>query len=724
MLERVERGSRPQGARLGLRSRVGWAEILIAERDRWWLWLPVGVGAGIGLFFALPEDPAVWVAPATLAGTVAVAVLLRRWRTGLGQSVLVALAALSALAVGLTAAQLRTQWVAAPVIEEQRGAATVVGRVLAIEPPGESGKGRRLLLQPQSISRIAAADLPARVRIRLTARDPIELKPGDRIRLPAVLRPPPGPSAPGAFDFARRAYFQGLGGVGYAVGHAALFGATRESDAASADGFWTLWSLQVATLRQAITSRILAAIPGQPGAVAAALITGERGALSAEVKEAMRGSGLAHLLAISGLHVGLVAGFLFFGLRAILALIPPLALNYPIKKWAAAVAALGALIYLLLSGGTVPTQRAFLMIAVVLLAVVLDRTAISLRLVACAALVILIVTPEALLSASFQMSFAAVTALVAAYEAIRERERRIFRERSLARRALLYVAGVALTSVIAILATAPFAAFHFNRLALFGLAANLLAVPLTAFWIMPAAVVGALLMPFGLEVVGLAPMGWGIELLLTVAGTVAGWPGAVLVVQAMPMAGLLAIVLGGLWLCLWRRPWRLLGLLPVAVGIATVPLNSPPDFLASGDGRLLGIRDEAGGLWLSSRRLSGFTAETWIRRSGVAVARRWPADGEAAGPLRCDSLGCLFEKSGLLVAIARDGLALEEDCRRADIVIALVSVPKGLCDQPIRVIDRGDIWRSEGLALWLSDEGGAAKTVAQSRGRRPWARQR
>ena len=269
--------------------------------------------------------------------------------------------------------------------------------------------------------------------------------------------------------------------------------------------------------------------------------------------EAMRASGLAHLLAISGLHIGLVTGVLFFAIRGILAALEPIALRFAIKKWAALGALLGAFAYLLVTGATVPTQRAFLMAAMVLSAIMLDRTAISMRLVAWAALIVLLIAPESLLGASFQMSFAAVIALVAGYEAVRVPFGRWRAHGGWWRLPLIYLLGVGLTTIIAGSATTPFVIFHFNRFSAFGLAANLLAVPVTALWIMPWATVAYILMPLGLEGVALAPMGWGIEAVIAIAREVAGWPGSVTLVPAMPVSGIALVAAGGLWLCLWRR---------------------------------------------------------------------------------------------------------------------------------------------------------------------------
>lgn len=353
---------------------------------------------------------------------------------------------------------------------------------------------------------------------------------------------------PGAYDFQRSLYFAGIGGTGFALGGAEKISGNGASNNASNNGgaigsqmsLGQMWQ----RMRQTISTRIRGAIGGDTGAVAAALITGDRSAISKPVLQAFRDSGIAHLLAISGLHVGLVAGLLFFGLRALLALVPALALTYPIKKWAAFFAICGAFFYALLAGATIPTQRAFVMIGLVLPAVIFDRQGISMRLVAIAACVILLFRPESMLGPSFQMSFAAVVALIAAYEGW-GRDLRARTDSNWRKRAILYLAGIALTTVIATIATAPFAVHHFNRIAVLGLAANIAAVPIATLWIMPFAILGMFLMPLGLEKFALIPMGWGIDTVIGVAQFVASQEAAVIAVGALPVAGLIAIALGG-----------------------------------------------------------------------------------------------------------------------------------------------------------------------------------
>jgi competence protein ComEC len=361
------------------------------------------------------------------------------------------------------------------------------------------------------------------------------------------------------------------------------------------------------------------------------------------------------------------------------------------------------------------------MSAMFLLAIVLDRTAISMPPVAWAAVAVLLISPEELVGPSFQMSFAAVIALVAAYEATQARRLRWRSESGWRGRAGLYLGGLVFTSLIASLATAPYAIYHFNRLAAYGVSANMLAVPLTGLWVMPWAVATLLLMPFGAEQLALTPMGWGIDTIIDIAHVVADWPGAVSLVPVMPMAGLVIATLGGLWLCLWRRPWRLLGVPAIPLGLAMVLLGHTPDVLVADDGRLFAVRDPDGGLLLSSSRADRFEADIWLRRSATEAALAWPKDGYGAGGrLACDGLGCIYSAFGKSVALVQQPGALPEDCQVADVVVSVepVRIP---CLHPGTVIDRFDLWRNGAYAIWINDDGGIdIQSARQTRGERPW----
>jgi competence protein ComEC len=466
-------------------------------------------------------------------------------------------------------------------------------------------------------------------------------------------------------------------------------------------------------------------------------MTGERGNIPPPAMEYMRAAGLAHLLAISGLHIGLVTGILFFSLRALLVLIPGAALNHPIKKWAAGAALLGAGAYLLLTGATVPTQRAFLMTGLVLTAVMVDRAAISMRLVAWAAVVVLAVAPDSLMGPSFQMSFAAVVALIAVYESARHPLVILRGHGGISRRIMIYGAGVLLTTLVAGMATAPFALYHFNRFASFGLIANLGAVPVTAFWIMPWAVVAYILTPFGLEHLALVPMGWGVDGVLAIARFVSTRPGASIWVSAMPPWGIASVAIGGLWLCLWRGRWRLAGPVVILVGMVSLAVYQPPDVLVAGNGKSFAVYDGSGELLFGGEKGSKFQREIWLRRSGngerLALAKTRPKNKrgknkrhnhqrtDTVRALKCDALGCVFQVRGREISLIYSPAAASEDCPRSDVVVSLQPLGRTKCRGPVRVIDRFDLWREGAHAIWI-DEAGMVRveTVAAMRGARPW----
>ena len=326
---------------------------------------------------------------------------------------------------------------------------------------------------------------------------------------------------------------------------------------------------------------------------------------------------------------------------------------------------------------------------------------------------------------SFQMSFAAAATLVAAYEFLRRPLASLASGASLKLRPLLYLLGIAVTSIVAGGATAPFAIYHFNRFAEYGLLANLAAVPLTGLWVMPWGLLALLLMPFGLEKLALEPMGLGLQAMDWIAGSVAGMPGSVIHAGAMPPLALALIVLGGVWLCIWRRPWRLAGFLLVIPGLVLMLTHRSPDILIDGDGRLIATRDESGEIWLSSLRRAQFAGDIWLRRAGQEKSSEWPWREGAPAPegLRCDSLGCLQEIAGQKIAFVRDARALPEDCAEANLVISLVPV-RILCAAPHTVIDRFDLWRHGAHAIWLEVGGARVRTVAEARGDRPWVRRR
>jgi competence protein ComEC len=473
------------------------ADRLAAEGERRLLWLPVFFGAGIGVYFVLKVEPPLWPGIAAAVAGLALAFVLRR-RSGWREAVL----AFTVFAAGF-ALMCETAWErGAPMLQRHLGPVAVTGRVVDIDV---MEKGWRIVIDNDPLSGLDPADQTRRLRVHIPQTSE-EINPGDRVSLRAILYPVPAQILPGGRDFQRELYFAGIGGVGY------TFGAAHRTTEPEAGGAGGGWREDLRQLRTDISRRISAVLPGSTGGVASALITGKRGAITEEVKQAFRDSGLSHLLAIAGLHLGLVGAFVFFAVRGGLALIPPIALRYPIKKLAAGVTLLVLACYLLLSGAAIPTQRAFVMNGLVFGAIIIDRLRISMRVCAIAAAVVLVIEPASLVGVSFQMSFGAVVALIAVYETYGARLGRLLHSRSFSGRILGYCGGVVVTTVVATLGTYPYSIYHFHHLALYSPLANVIAVPLSAMWTLPWGVVTCLLMPLGLEWLALVPMGWGIDM--------------------------------------------------------------------------------------------------------------------------------------------------------------------------------------------------------------------
>jgi competence protein ComEC len=541
---------------------------------------------------------------------------------------------------------------------------------------------------------------------------------GDKVEIRAGLMPPPGPSMPDDYDYARQVWFHGISAVGYGVSVLAI----KER----ATGISTTFD----QMRQRMAQNITEQLPGERGTLAAALITGIRGAMPTSLIEAMRGAGLAHLLAISGLHMGLLCGVVFFTARMSLSLLPNLALKYPIKKWSAIIAGLAGLGYLALSGASIPTVRAFIMVLIVFVGVFTDRKAISLRLVAIAAIIILIITPEALISVSFQMSFAAVVALVIVFERFGNDFMNKFRGDAGIRQKLTYfVIGSLFTSLIAELAIAPFALYHFNTVVLFGLLANLIAMPVMGLWVMPWIVVSLALMPFGLEQLALIPMSWGLEVIMATAYYVSNLPGATLEIPAIDINALIFLVIGALWWGIWRLKWRYLGVPVMIIGIILGMTYKQPDILIDNGGKMIGLRGDDNSISLSKLNASRIVKDRWRQRFGQDDITRWDYDtfapDHAQGrELSCDKLSCLYRPkraSDILISLVQDEQALSEDCLNADIVISLVPVEIN-CAAP-HILDRWDFYNKGGYAVWLpTEEGGniLLKNVKDRRGAFPW----
>ncbi len=567
---------------------------LESQRQNGVLWSPVLLACGIGLYFGLPFEPPHWAGWGLGAGLALWLWLSIRASGRLRLLVL----SLFFLNLGYLAAIYRSASVAAPILE-YRYYGPIEGRVVAIDR--SSSKALRLTLDRVRLD--GPRQAPAKVRISVFGFTP-DLALGDHVALVGNLSPPGGPVEPGGFDFRRYAWFVQLGAVGYARNPVVLMRPFPDAQ----KGLW------LAQLRRGLAAHVAEAIGGQNGAFAAAIITGDRSRIDGEVLQTLRDSNLAHLLAISGLHMGLLTGFVFLLVRHGLALWPRLALRVPVKKIGAVVALAAGLAYLFLSGGNVATQRAFIMVATVLFAVLLDRPAFSLRAVALAALLVLLMRPESLAQAGFQMSFAATTALVGVFDLLRTARWWAWLRDHMPKR-VMPLLTLLITSATAGLATAPIAAYHFNQVSNFGLVANLLSVPLMGLLIMPAAVLALFLGLFGFGGFAYWLMGKGVGWILAVASYFSEIDNAVTMVPNGPHVVLPLIGMSGCLFFLLLGKARMLGVALFILAIVIWEKHERPLMLASKNGALIGVMTPTGRA-INKRSSYSFPANIWLENDG------------------------------------------------------------------------------------------------------------
>mgnify|MGYP005753638279 CR=1 FL=1 len=653
--------------------------LLERQRGHLFPWVPVFIGVGAGLWFSLPQEPGTGVY-GTAAGLLAVAVLMRILGPERAHPVAVMLACLAA---GVLAAGVRAHMVAAPTLDF-RYYGPVQGRIVWIDR--SQSDVVRLTLDRVVLERTAPDRTPARVRVSLHGNVQYHApKAGQTVLLTAHLAAPDGPVEPGSFDFRRMAFFERLGAVGYTRNPVLLW----QPPAAGTQ--------MVDRMRSHLATAMLRAMPSEAGTFATGAMTGDRSAISQETAAALRDSGLAHLLAISGMNLAFLIAFVFALIRYGVALIPPLALRVSAKKLAAVVSLGVAFFYLLLSGSNVATERAFIMVTVMLGAVLLDRQALTLRSVALAGIILILWKPESLLAPGFQMSFAATTALIAGFAAMQSGM-----EPGRMPRWVVPVVTLVMSSVIGGLASGPYAAASFNRYADYGLLANLLTVPVMGAVVMPAGAMAAILAPVGLSAIPLWVMEAGSAWILHVAHWVAGMEGAVTGIVAPPPAALPLITLGMLWVILWQGRLRLARGVPVLLALWLWSDAARPALLVARDGSLVAAMGPEGRV-LSQDRGAGFAARSWLENDGDLVGNRIAAERQGfTGPPTARQI--MVGQVKVVVLTGKAGIAqLSEACATADLVVLaarLDDTPPGC-----RVVDQRVLDRTGPLAFWPEGEG-------------------
>ncbi len=675
------------------------------------LWLPVAAGAGA--IFSLTADQE----PSLLAAFIAMLLFsVLAWLVRARRALFAAAAMLAAIAAGFVAQGVRTWRVAAPVIARPM-TMEITGFVEQVDL---RRTGARFTMRLTSAQYLETGSVPHRVRLT-TNRAP-DFEAGAHIALKARLMPPSRAALPGGYDFARDAYFMRIGGVGNALGRIEALEPPEPAPLSLRIG------AAVDRFRNALVQRVTEKMPGDVGAIAAAMVAGKRDHLSREARELIREAGIFHIITIAGVQMTLVAGIFFVGLRRLLALSQTLALNYPIKKWAAVLAIFGAIAYDVFTGSRVGAERALVMTCIMLLAAVFDRPSVSMRNLALAVVFVVAVEPEALMGASFQLSFAAVAALVAVWEArlaAQARARiaplgnvkpgRLGEWRAWISESRWHGLGAVLFATIcATSATASFMAADFHELSPYVLIGNPLTLMIIEFFAVPAALAGSLLYPLGLDAPVWLWLGLGIDIILAAARMLASMPASTVHLREFAPWALPFLSLAVLSMTIWRTNlFRLTALPFLVIGLYGATHGPRWDVAIQPTGETAAVRGANGEL-VTIGRFSGFTSEQWLRAD---------ADGRDPAASRggqCDKAGCVARlPDGAALALVNDYAGLAEDCSRAKILVTPLYAPWG-CAAPL-LIDRRKLEETGAITLRYVNGEPVMQTARTPGEDRPWS---
>ncbi len=641
---------------------------LLEEQSRWLLWVPMAIACGIILYFSCQGETPSYLGATFIAVGAPAWVFWKRmpWVRGL-------LLAFFFAGIGIVAAQWQMERFRQSLITRPTAILTLQAMVNEVIN-NEEGK-QKLVLSEIEVEGGARYPLPDTIRLSLKKANP-HLLAGQRVKLRGGLFPLPPPALPGGFDFTRHFYFKGIGAVGFALNPVEIISTDEGQN----------WRIRLANFRASLAKRIKAVMRPHFNtptiAIATALITGERAGIPEETKEAMRAAGLAHMLAISGLHLGLVCGVFFILLRYGFVLIPDLALRFSVKKWAALGCVIGGFSYLTIAGFPVSAQRAYAMVALVFLAILLERQVLPMRSLALAAIIVLLIAPSSLMGPSFQLSFSATMSIIALYEFWRrKRAKRELKggHYGWRQKVMIYVGGVLATTFVASAITSPYAAYHFNQFTNYHLLANMAASPIFSFMVMPAAVGGMLAMPLGLEAPFLWIMGLGVNWVAAIAAAIAALPEAMIHVPTPPLWALIVVSFGCCWLCFWQQKIRHLGWLIILIGLGPFFTVRLPDILVSEKAEQIAVKLESGGYIMLRGSTRNFKAGLWQEALGVEKFAK--AEGLGEG-YRCDGEGCILHYKDKKIAFPKRRIAAIEDCESVDVMITSFYVD---CDSAITV---------------------------------------
>ena len=702
---------------LGLRISLTFYCITFYERLRYYLsyeiesgirflLYPVWFGIGAIIYFALPFEPSFFVVSALTLLSLTLLFILSDHA-----HLRIFLLVLGLASLGIFVSQSRALLLDTPTLSDSLSV-TIEGRVVNTEHRPDGRIRYTLDISPDGIRHPSLIDFSGLLRVTDRAGGPVAGI-GDTLTGYALLSPPSGPSYPGGYSPSFRMWFLGLGGTGFFLGHPTL----TDSAPDITIGDW------LTRLRSDISLRLRSSLPSPSGGLAAALIVGDRSGVQKSASDVLRRSGLAHILAISGLHMGLVSLAVFGFFRFCFSLFPMLVSHYPTKKWGASIALIAATCYLFLSGSPVSAQRAYIMVSIMLLAILFDRRALTMRNVSIAALIVLFFAPHAILMPGFQMSFAAVAVLVATYEWLSDAAQRgvfsnSFLEGSLITKFLVRtVGGLALTALMAGLATSIFVSYHFHHLPLFGLFANLFAMPVVSVILIPFALLSVLMFPLGIEFLTLPILGYSIDYVIWVADFFAT-PEELGATGYIPVYILCISSIGLLTGCLFRTRLRFFGVLLILFSLTLIPLRSIPDILVLENGKQVGVVSD-GELKLLHPRSQKFSTNAWRR---AFTPDNLSADTPTSPDSRhfaCDGSGCVVRASGVVMSVPSSILSFVDDCRLADII--LITFPLSVsCSTSAVIIDADDLSRYGSHSFFVDASGEFSLRRSYTGNFRPW----
>jgi len=669
---------------------------IIKQRSVLFLWAPVFVAIGILIFFKTD----VTLSEYSLVGGAFLSVLAiyKSYFLYKNHGLVIHLVALLAsiagclIIVGYGSAYIRTASLSIPILEDDMPVIMIKGHIEKLVNL-DGGKAKRIIINNVTGEGI---DTPLRVRLKTYHFKGDEWRNGDVVTVKAKLLSPGGPVMPGGFDFHFKAKYSGISAVGYTLANATMITQSSSSNVNHVQSF-----------RDHIGRILYQYMPNNSAGIAQALLTGERSGIAKKDVEALRVSGLAHLLAISGLHIGLVAGCVFFFVRLLLSTIPSLSLHYPIKKWAACCAIAIALSYMILAGATVPTVRAFIMTSFVLLAIILDRSAINMRLVALAAIFIMITTPEMIMGPSFVLSFAAVSALIVFYQgAGREWITNANAYKPLYR-PVYYVIGVIVTTVIATLATAPFSIMFFNRLAAYSVIANIWAMPLMAFIVMPFGLLATLLSPLTNDLYLWEVMEWGINSVITIAHAVTNMDGSDLRLPSYGSRETFMTCAGFIWLVIWKGWLRWLGVVVMIIAAIMAWNFTPSKVLISEKMDAILIVDKSVDKLFLIGKMNGYLRNNWLGSLGydpsVDILNYNDGDKIYFSTGYCDDFICRLNMNGTNTIILLNPIATQNACSYDGLTINITPKMTRFCPDNT-VIDRFYVWRHGATSIIFNED--------------------